>query len=408
MQAFGSDRYYASQPPPGPYIAQSPYAQQFAGYGYPTPGPSPPIAQPFPVYPPHYDQMLPATPHLQPGRPRPLARDTSRGSTPGRPDPKPLKSAMKRNKTPDRLTPMAGHPPRGRPESLRRKRTRSGSRMRSGSIPRPPSDHLILTIQSSSHICIENMDDESLGEELSAHIVPIWPPGANSIQNHRGKWAVEFAGTPWASSGLDAILSVFLVLASHPRADLLPALRAGKMIWHIWLALARRGFTYLSTINVGNRVQFKPPSMVFVETDKDYEAQIFLMTLSKRGDRMTIAEAPEELMEQLSAELRRTFPRRFTADRATENNIRIFEVKKGSYGTPAIDKNVLIAFILHFFNAAGFRLSGTIPIGSKSFLGIGRRKEMWVFRSLPWRPGAREDLRPESRASRSHHGHVGP
>ncbi|OSD03404.1 hypothetical protein PYCCODRAFT_1424540 [Trametes coccinea BRFM310] len=383
MQAFGNDRFYGQQAPPGPYIQPGPYAQQFAGYGYPTPGPSPPIAQPFPVYPPHYDQMAPTTPHLQPGRPRPLARESSRASTPGRPDLKPLKSAMKRNKTPDRL----GNPSRGRPESLRRKRTRSGSRMRSGSIPRPPSDHLILTMRSASHISIENMDDHSLGEELTAQLIPIWPPGANHILNHRGKWQVDFAGTPWASSGLEAIM-------------------AGKMIWLLYMILARRGFTYLSTINVGSR--FKPPSLVFVETDMDFEAQVFIMTLSKKGDRLTISEAPEELMDQLSAELRRTFPRRFTADRATENNTRIFEVKKGNYGTPALDKNTLIAFILHFFNAAGFRLSGTIPIGSKSFLGIGRRKEMWVFRSLPWRPGAREDLRPESRASRSHHGHGGP
>ncbi|KAI9063099.1 hypothetical protein FKP32DRAFT_1572880 [Trametes sanguinea] len=290
---------------------------------------------------------------------------------------------MKRTKTPDRL----GNHSRGRPESLHRKRTRSGSRMRTGSIPRPPADHMILTIRSGSLLSIENVEDHSLVEELSEHVIPIWPLGAKHITHHRGKLEVDFAGTPWASSGLEALM-------------------AGKMIWLLYMILARKGFTYLSTINVGSL--FKPPSLVFVETDKDFEAQVFIMTLSKRGDRLTISEAPEELMDQLSAELRRTFPRRFTADRATENNTRVFQVKKGNYGAPALDKNTLISFILHFFNAAGFRLSGTIPIGSKSFLGIGRRKEMWVFRSLPWRPGAREDLRPESRASRSHHGHGAP
>lgn len=66
-----------------------------------------------------------------------------------------------------------------------------------------------------------------------------------------------------------------------------------------------------------------------------------------------------------------------------------------------VDKSILIAFVLRFFNYAGFRLSGSVPMGTKSLLSFGQRKEMWIFRSDPWRPGTRQDGRPESRQSRA-------
>ncbi|KAI0335236.1 hypothetical protein GY45DRAFT_1240736 [Cubamyces sp. BRFM 1775] len=288
---------------------------------------------------------------------------------------------MKRTKTPDRPQPLASaHSSRGRPESLRRKRTRSGSRLRSNSIPRFEPDHLILTLRSTNQLVVENLTNHQMGDELTEEVLPIWPRGANTIENRRGKWQIEFAGTPWSCSGLDAIM-------------------AAKMICRLYLVLARQGYSYLSTINIGN--PWKPPSMVFVDTTPDYEALVFLIMLSKRGDRLTIIDGPLELTQQLGIELRRNFPRRITTDRATEDGLHIFEVKKGSYGMPTVDKSMLIAVVLHFFNSAGFRLSGSIPMGSRNPFNFGHRKEMWVFKSLPWRPGTREELRPESRQSRN-------
>ncbi|KAI0363906.1 hypothetical protein BV20DRAFT_1125960 [Pilatotrama ljubarskyi] len=380
MQAFpATDRYYGHGQQP-PYGQQPAYFQQFPGYGYPPPGPQP-IAAPFPVYPPHYDQLPPSTPHMQAGRPRPLARESSRASTPGRPDLKPLKSAMKRTKTPDRAASVGAVPlSRGRSGSIRRQRTRSGSRMRSGSVPKAfTPDHLLLTLHSTNQLLLENIPDSNAGDELTEAVLPIWPRGANTIENRRGKWRVEFAGHPWSCSGLEAIM-------------------AGKMICRLYLILARLGYTYLSTINVGN--PWKPPSMIFVDSTPDYEAQVFLIMFSKRGDRLTILDGPPELTQQLGIDLRATFPRKITTDRATEDGLHIFEVKKGSYGSPAVDKSILIAFVLRFFNYAGFRLSGSVPMGTKGLLSFGHRKEMWIFRSDPWRPGIRQDARPESRQSR--------
>ncbi|KAJ8489793.1 hypothetical protein ONZ51_g2722 [Trametes cubensis] len=375
MQAFpNGDRYYGQQQPAG-------YYQQFPSYGYPQPAPQQPIAAPFPLYPPHYEQMPPSTPHLQPGRPRPLALGHEAYQ-----DPRP----------PSTLGSFALFEGDGQSLSDAREPAQAlGCAPIPSHVSNPVRDfagavvvrsshihldHLILTLRSTNQLVVDNLTNHQMGDELSEEVLPIWPRGANSIENRRGKWQIEFAGTPWSCSGLDAIM-------------------AAKMICRLYLVLARQGYTYLSTINVGN--PWKPPSMVFVDTTPDYEALVFLIMLSKRGDRLTIIDGPPELTQQLGIELRRNFPRRITTDRATEDGLHIFEVKKGSYGMPTVDKSMLIAFVLHFFNSANFRLSGSIPMGSRNPFNFGHRKEMWVFKSLPWRPGTREELRPESRQSRN-------
>lgn len=72
--------------------------------------------------------------------------------------------------------------------------------------------------------------------------------------------------------------------------------------------------------------------MIFVDSTPDFEAIVFLIMFNKRGDRLTILDAPAELTQQLGMELRATFPRKITTDRATEDGLHVFEVRKGGYG----------------------------------------------------------------------------
>ena len=138
MQAYhNGDRVYGYGSKGQSYAPPPQYNQQYPGYGYAQTGGAP-IAAPFPMYP---GGIQPGTP--APGRPRPLDREPSRSSTPGhaRPGLKPLKSALKRTRTPDHGGPVGEVPPlvRGRtPDnvSIQRQRTRSGSRMRVNSTPR--------------------------------------------------------------------------------------------------------------------------------------------------------------------------------------------------------------------------------------------------------------------------------
>ena len=146
---------------------------------------------------------------------------------------KPLKSAMKRTRTPDHGPPPGEAPSlvRGRSsDTIQRQRTRSGSRMRSNSIPRfTPSaclslsllhianrtpharlGHIILTLRSTNLLHVENLFDSEAAAELTEQVLGFWQHGINRQSHNRGKWKVEFAGSPWASVGLDGILYVIV------------------------------------------------------------------------------------------------------------------------------------------------------------------------------------------------------
>ena len=74
--------------------------------------------------------------------------------------------------------------------------------------------------------------------------------------------------------------------------------------------------------------------MVFAQSEVDPNPTFFSIMISKSGDRLTILDCIPELTEQLSVGLRSTFPRQVSADRATEDGLHIFEVKRGYGGAP--------------------------------------------------------------------------
>ena len=89
-------------------------------------------------------------------------------------------------------------------------------------------DHLILTLRSTNQLVVENLTNHQMGDELSEEVLPIWPRGANSIENRRGKWQIEFAGTPWSCSGLDAIMWDYgFIIGDCPLLTSYSALRQG-------------------------------------------------------------------------------------------------------------------------------------------------------------------------------------
>ncbi|TFK93463.1 hypothetical protein K466DRAFT_616493 [Polyporus arcularius HHB13444] len=336
--------------------------------------------------------MQPAIGTPATGRPRPLDREPSRSSTPGhtRPGIRPLKSALKRTRTPEYGGPVGDGPPlvRGRtPEGIpvQRQRTRSGSRMRVNSTPRWDSDHLIVSLRSTNELHIDGIGDAEVANELSEDILSIWPHGVNQQGFRRGKWKVQFAGNPWTSAGLDAVL-------------------AGKMLVRLSVSLARLGYGYLSTVNVSS--PWTSPQLVYHAAPPDPEAFVFAMMLSKSGDRLTFLDGPADLTIALGTALREYFPRRITTDRATEDGLHIFEIKRGPTGGMSllVDRATLTTFVLTWLNRAGFRLSGSVPLGSRSLFSLGPRRETWLFRLK--RSARPKDLgrRPSSRQSRQSRG----
>ncbi|OBZ79188.1 hypothetical protein A0H81_01099 [Grifola frondosa] len=380
MQAYhnGDQTYYAQpqygQTPPG-YFAG--YAAYPSSYMVPQQN-----VAPFPAYPAQYDPQqqpqysTPALTRRQPSRNAPRASTPGHGQS-GRPAPKPIKSAMKKPSDRSAAAPSGVPLSRARTNSdPRRQRATSETRQPPSSIPPFTPEHLFLSLHSTNELRMDNVAYQSTIEEFTEDVLPMWHHGVNSVEHHHTQLRVQFAGSPWASVGTDALL-------------------AGRMICSIFAVLARQGYTYLTTINTGHTM--RPPQLIFAASPPDYEAQIFLVTFSHSGGKLSILDAPAELTQELGIGLRQAFPRKIATDRATEDGLHVFELKKG-YGGPQVPKSLFMAFVLHFFNARGFTLSGSVPMGTKSWLHFGSRKEAWIFRSIQ----RKVESRPRSRQSQNH------
>ena len=169
--------------------------------------------------------------------------------------------------------------------------------------------------------------------------------------------------------------------------------------------------------------QWSSPQLVYHATPPDEEAFAFAMMISKSGDRLTFLDGPPDLTIALGTALREYFPRKITTDRATEDGVHIFEIKRGTTGGTYIphayqigfirrlsqqnpvlvDKATLTTFVLTWLNRVGFRLCGSTPMGSRSLFGLGHRRELWLFRVKRTRPKD-PNRRPSSRQSRQSRG----
>lgn len=74
-----------------------------------------------------------------------------------------------------------------------------------GVLPTCRLDHIILTLRSTNGLWLENIPRENIILELQESMLQQWPSGHNSADSRRGKWKIEFAGSPWAAVGQDAL-----------------------------------------------------------------------------------------------------------------------------------------------------------------------------------------------------------
>ncbi|OCH96114.1 hypothetical protein OBBRIDRAFT_787563 [Obba rivulosa] len=360
MQAFHNDQAYYAQPQ---------YAAAPAGYypqfnAYPPYLPAQQNVAPFPVY---------ATPYEPPQQfptPAPRRKHLHRSSSaaPSGKSGGPLKSALKRH---DKLSASDGAPlTRSRTTSDTRPRVNSQTRHRSNSLPHFVPEHIFFSVHSTNEFRMDNIAYQSTLEELKEHVLPMWPQGVSLDDSREHRWRVQFMGSPWSSVGTDFVL-------------------AQRLVTRLFTILASQGYSYLTTVNVRNRLQ--PPRLVFSQSEPDLAADFFTVTFNKSGYKLSILDAPIEVTQDLGASLRKAFPRRITTDRAMEEGVYVIEVKKGgSYGTPEVDKSTFTAYFLQFLNSVGFKLNGSIPLGKKAGFGLGPRKDVWFFRGTTRRPESRQ------------------
>ncbi|TFY57379.1 hypothetical protein EVG20_g8575 [Dentipellis fragilis] len=129
--------------------------------------------------------------------------------------------------------------------------------------------------------------------------------------------------------------------------------------------------------------QFKPPRLVFVKAPADPGAHFFTMMINGAGDTIEFVDPPAAVSQSLALSLRTAFPHRIKSDNVAEGqNVLYIYLKKG-IDAPGMDKNLFLAHILKFINDMAFKLDASVPLARRGILGLGSRREVWIFKGSP-------------------------
>jgi len=209
---------------------------------------------------------------------------------------------------------------------------------------------------------MENIAFQVLVDELREVILPMWPHGVTSEEGRHHRWRAQFAGNPWTCNGADGLV-------------------ARKMICRLFTVLAVQGYSYLTTSNTSN----PPARLIFGDSEPSPMAHFFSVSFSQSGEKISILDAPPMLSQNLSTNLCDIFPRRIASDRTTEDGLFRIELRKG-VGASEVDKSLFQAYVLQYFNSAGYKLNGCLPVGKSSSFPLVPKKELWIFRGALRRP----------------------
>ncbi|EKM61066.1 uncharacterized protein PHACADRAFT_247419 [Phanerochaete carnosa HHB-10118-sp] len=337
---------------PPPQVAGSvPYVSHYVGA-------APPRQDPYAYSMRHrYETYVPPPPE-----PAPKSKH-QRSNTISTPNHKimPLKSAMKK-RTHERSESM------GQPISRQSSRAPSEPREPISPTGRPRANstqqylpgHLFVMFPSSNEIRMENIALPSTVDEIRQNLLPMWPHRGSNDVPRESTFRAVFNGTPWASSGTDYII-------------------ARRMIHTLWGVLAHQGYMYQSTTHTGE----PPTKLIFARAQHEKLPYFFSISVSQSGSKYSFLDAPPRIAESLSEAIRALWPHKVSADRRTEGGVFIFEVKKNAGGE--VDRSLLAAYVLDYFNSIGFKLDGSIPMGKAGPLGFGSKKELWILRSAQQR-----------------------
>ncbi|KAI0275082.1 hypothetical protein BC834DRAFT_1037657 [Gloeopeniophorella convolvens] len=360
-----SGQYYQQQPQPiqHQYSGQQQQQQQYVSTPYagnvpfpqPSPYTAPPALQQAPSQPPTHRPPRTQTPH-------PHRRHTTTGGS-KHGHSKPLRSAMRHPERSSSSTAAAANAaaaaaatlspnPVAAPNLLRarthsgaaaavenRSRLNSISRTRTNSSSRVDPDHIFLSVNAPNELEVSNLVFQNTIEELRERIFPMWPSGIAHQSRSGSEWRVKFVGRPWDAKGHESIM-------------------AQRMICRIFWVFATQGYVYLTSINTG-----RAPAARVHPAPVDVRAHFFAMSLNNSGDRVLFVDPPAAVANSLGLSLRAAFPHSI-----------VNEQMMGA------DKNLFLAHILKYINDMAFKLDASVPLARHGLLGLGGRKELWVFK----------------------------
>ncbi|KAK7694687.1 hypothetical protein QCA50_001875 [Cerrena zonata] len=244
-----------------------------------------------------------------------------------------------------------------------RQRANSSTRPQFDAHPPFTPEHLFVALDNTGELRIEGIAFQQLIDELREQVIPMWPHGVIVEDSRDHRWRVQFAGRPWTSSHEDGLF-------------------ARRLLSQLFLVLNRQGYSYLTTVNTSGT----PCRLLFsggeIPADGP-EVYFFNICFSQSGDKISIVDAPPQLVQHLGRSLRSVFPNKIESDTYKEGNVYTIRMKRGLGGSD-VDKTLLAAYVLKFWKEMGYELNGSLPLGRR--LNLGAKKEVWMFRGAMPRP----------------------
>lgn len=222
--------------------------------------------------------------------------------------------------------------------------------------------HLLMSFHGNNEIRFEGVRYQNMLDDLRELVFPMWPHGVDTDSAKDHRWRVVFGRAPWSSTGTEKLM-------------------VRRMLCRMFSFLARLGYHYSTSVNIGSRG--KPPRLVFVdrgESARDPHVHFFSVCFSRSDEKVSIVDPPGTIRDSIGTALRNAFPRRIASDRVTEENICLIELKRGVIGAADVDKSLFVSYVLKHINELGYKLDACVPLARRGPLGFGGRKEIWIFK----------------------------
>lgn len=245
-----------------------------------------------------------------------------------------------------------------------RRPERSISRQRTNSKTRFIPDHVFVSFKNDNEIHVSNILEPD-SDRLSEAVLQMWPEGYDLIQGRGYKWSVRFRGSPWTASPRD-----------------FAGIAARRIIRNLFITLATLGFTYTTSTNTK---RFPLRSMVFSRMPPDIcvsqSSEFFVLSISSNKRKFTFIEPPEAIARNLAVDMNPYFPYQIASDRQPEKGLLVLEVREKVPGTPRLDQQIFLAWMLHYIGKKGWTLNASVPLPRKHLsFRVGAKREVWVFR----------------------------
>lgn len=283
------------------------------------------------------------------------------------------------------------------------KPTRQGS----GGVHFTP-DNLFLSIDSSNILKIYNLTPSNNGpnvlmQTIREQSLTSWAPGVASDDEGRGEWTIRFNGKIWSIKGA-------------------PSIAAHRMIASMFAVFASQGYSYLCSIH--NTQWRKTPRHLFTSSPPS-SPHFFTLSFSLNKHKLTFVDIPTDLnvavsntlkhstlydVEEVEDEAMQQMHTRPTEAEETDEDedekhqIHVYHLTKRvkvsrSKHDPQLfltrnaeaDMLMLTSQLLKIIASFGYRLDAAVPLGPVGLFGLKGRRELWVFKSMAWKPS--EDTR---------------